>query len=220
MKKNTVEKHFDKVAKSYDPGKTKYSYYYESLKKLLGSIIPKKQKVLEVGCGTGDLLASLNPKYGYGMDISLQMIKIADIKYNHEKSLKFSTILPSDYFEYIFMTDVIEHLEKPLETFGQVVKLMDKNSKFIITMANPIWEPLLMIWEKLGLKMEEGPHRRIRYKDIKILCEKVGMKVVKHDYKLLMPIKVPFVTDFVNKYLEKYLRGLSFIEYFIVQLQK
>ncbi len=215
MKKNTVEKHFDKVAKSYDPGKTKYSYYYESLKKLLGSIIPKKQKVLEVGCGTGDLLFSLDPKKGYGMDISPQMIKIANTKYVDNKNLKFSTFWPNDDFDYIFMSDVIEHLEKPLTTFSQVTKLMNKNSKFIITMANPIWEPLLLIWEKLGLKMEEGPHRRIRYKDIKILCEKVGMKVVKHDYKLLMPIKVPFVTNFVNKYLEKYFRGLSFIEYLV-----
>lgn len=216
MKKNTVERHFDKVAKSYDPGKTKYSYYYENLKILLGSLIPKEQKVLEVGCGTGDLLVSLNPKYGYGMDISPQMINIATVKYGEEKSLKFSTILPSDNFEYIFMSDVIEHLEKPLDTFNQIAKLMDKNSKFVITMANPIWEPLLLIWERLGWKMKEGPHKRIRYKDIMILSEKAEMKVVKHDYKLLLPIKIPFITEFANKYLEKVFKKLCFIEYFSI----
>ncbi len=49
----SVEQHFDRVAKNYDYGKRKYSYYYESLKKLLGELIPKNKKVFEVGCGTG-----------------------------------------------------------------------------------------------------------------------------------------------------------------------
>lgn len=220
--KTKVEKHFDRVAKNYDLGKNKYSYYYDNLKKLLGSIIPGDAKVFEVGCGTGDLLVSLDPKSGYGMDISDQMIQISKLKYQNLRNIVFSTRWPEEKFDYIFMSDVIEHLERPEEIFKEVSRLMDrqslpsdgKKSKFIITMANPIWEPLLMIWEKIGLKMTEGPHKRIRYKDIKILSEKTGMKIVKHDYKLLIPVKVPVLTNFINKYLEKYFKRLAFIEYF------
>jgi ubiquinone/menaquinone biosynthesis C-methylase UbiE len=74
MKKTVVEKHFDKVAGNYDLGKRKYSYYYSNLKKLLGFLIPQNSRVYEIGCGTGDLLVSLKPKVGYGMDVSGQMI--------------------------------------------------------------------------------------------------------------------------------------------------
>jgi hypothetical protein len=113
------------------------------------------------------------------------------------------------------MCDVIEHLENPPEVFSKVSHLMNSKTKFINTMANPIWEPILIVWEKLGLKMKEGPHKRISHNDLSAILEKSGMKVIKHDYKLLIPVQIPFVTNFVNKYLEKPLRKLAFIEYLI-----
>jgi len=213
--KTKVEKHFDKIAKSYDLGKQKYSYYYENLKSLLGSLISRNKIVFEIGCGTGDLLVSLNPKNGYGMDISDQMVKLAKSKYKSKKNLTFSTKWPNETFDYIFMSDVIEHLERPEETFKNISELMNKKSKFVITMANPTWEPLLMVWEKLGLKMPEGSHKRIRYKDIEVLIEEAGMKIIKHGYKLLIPVWIPVITNFINKYLEKYFQRLAFIEYFV-----
>ena len=84
-------------------------------------------------------------------------------------------------------------------------------------MANPIWEPVLMIGEKVGLKMPEGPHNRIRYKDIKSLIKSLGLKIIKHDYKLLIPVHVPLLTSLFNNYLEKYLKKLCFIEYFVIK---
>lgn len=207
-----VEKHFDNVANSYDKGKQRYSFYYTNIKSLLGSLIPKNKKVLEVGCGTGDLLASLNPKNGYGMDISREMIIIATKKY---KNIKFSTNYPSEKFDFIFMTDVIEHLTDPQKEFNSISKLMNKKTIFVNTMANPIWEPLLMFWEHMGWKMKEGPHLRLEYRDLRKIAEKAGMRIIKHDYKLLFPIDIPIITNFVNNYLEKYFKKYAFIEYFV-----
>jgi ubiquinone/menaquinone biosynthesis C-methylase UbiE len=214
MGKTASEIHFDKIAARYDYYKNKSSFYYTNLKKLLGSLIPKGKRVFEVGCGTGDLLNNLSPKYGYGFDISSQMVKIAKDKHRQSKNLSFSTEWPKDSFDYIFMSDVIEHLENPEETFKQISKLMGRNTTFICTMANPVWEPILMVAEKLGLKMPEGPHKRVSFEDLRIMMEQSGLKVVKHDYKLLMPISIPVLTKLVNKYLERYLRKLAFIEYF------
>lgn len=215
MNASSVEKHFDKVAKSYDSGKDKYSFYYESLKKLLGSIISQKSKVCEIGCGTGDLLSYLKPKFGFGMDVSSEMIIKAKNKHKMEKNLEFSTSWPNDKFDYIFMSDVVEHLENLNGTFRNISKLMNKNSVFVNTMANPIWEPMLMFWEKMGWKMEEGPHKRIGNKELVIIMKRAGLKVIKHDYKLLIPIHIPFVTEFINKYLENIFKKLAFIEYFV-----
>lgn len=220
MTRTTVEKHFDKVAKDYDYYKEKNFFYYQNLKKLLGKLIPKNKNVFEFGCGTGDLLASLNPKIGYGMDISSEMIDIAKNKYTSQRNLHFSTNLPAPKsFDCIFMSDVIEHLEKPKETFMQISKLMGKNTVFICTMANPLWEPFLMVAEKLGLKMPEGPHNRLNINDLKLIINATGMKITKHDYELLMPIKIPFVANFMNTYIEKYLKRLAFIEYFVAELK-
>jgi hypothetical protein len=113
------------------------------------------------------------------------------------------------------MSDVVEHLENPEKTFSKISKLMAKNTVFINTMANSIWEPLLMFWEQMGWKMQEGIHKRISYSEINKILKKQGLKTANHDYRLLLPIKIPFVTNFVNRYLERYLRNLAFIEYFV-----
>lgn len=216
MKKRTVvEKHFDNISSNYDNYKKNNAYYYTNLKKLLKTLIPKESRVLEIGCGTGDILSALAPKDGFGMDLSSEMIGIARRKHFSNKHLKFSTSLPIKKFNYIFMTDVVEHLEKPLEVFFKVERLMDNKSYFINTMANPLWEPLLMFWERMGWKMPEGPHKRLSFKQIKYLVNKSGMKIVKHDYRLLVPIKIPVLTEFANKYLERIFKRFAFIEYFI-----
>lgn len=217
MKKTIVEKHFNEVAVSYDSGKKRYSYYYLSLKQLLSSLIGKNKKVFEFGCGTGDLLASLKPKFGYGMDISGEMVKKAKGKYLNDKNLTFSTSLPKEEFDYIFLSDVIEHLDNHKDTFRKLTRNMNSDTKIIVTMANPILEPLLMVWEVLGWKMKEGKHKRVSFGELKRILDSLGLKVVKHDYKLLVPIKIPFITNLANKYLEKVMKPLCFIELFVVQ---
>ncbi len=220
MTKTPVESHFDNVSGHYDEGKEKYDYYYSNLKKLLGDLIPPNNNVLEIGCGTGDLLVSLNPKKGMGYDVSAEMIKIAKYKYNNKKNLNFthnSLFINHNSYDFIFLSDVIEHLENPKKEFQNIAKIMNSRTKLVITMANPIWEPLLMMWEKMGLKMREGPHYRIKNYELRIMIEKLGMMIVKHDYKLLIPVKIPFITNIANIYLEKYFKRLCFIEYFVLE---
>jgi SAM-dependent methyltransferase len=212
----TIVNHFNKIAKDYDYYKRKNKFYYSNLKTLLRDLIPKNLTVFEFGCGTGDLIAFLNPTSGVGYDPSMEMIKIARQKHT-KQNIKFTTNLPANKFDCIFLSDVIEHLDNPIKEFENIKNILNKNGKLIITMANPIWEPILMLGEKMGLKMPEGPHRRIRYKDIKLIVNSLGLKIIKHDYKLLMPIQIPLLTNLVNNYLEKYLKKLCFIEYFVIK---
>lgn len=217
---SSVAKHFDEISGYYQVYKRRYKYYYDNLKKLLSELIPKNKAVLEIGCATGNLLVFLKPKIGYGIDISPEMIKIAKRKYSKSKNLNFSTKKVLDFkdynLDYIFLSDVIEHLQNPKKMFADISEIMTKRTKLVITMANPVWEPLLMIWEKLGWKMREGPHKRIKYRQIEKMLIKIGLSIEKHSYKLLLPVNLPIISKFVNKYLERPLIKFAFIEYFVV----
>lgn len=213
-----VKKHFDEVSKDYDFYKQKNSFYYSNLKDILRKMIPENSSVLEIGCGTGDLLAFLKPKIGYGMDISTGMVKLAKVKHKNNKNLIFSVSYPRNKkFDYIFMSDVIEHLEKPDDVFKKVAELLSKKGKFINTMANPIWEPALMVAEKLGLKMPEGPHNRISFDELKEIMKKLGLKIIKHNYFLLIPIYLPVITSFINKNFERFFKKYAFTEYIVAK---
>lgn len=218
MNNKNVRGHFDKIAGKYDSYTAKRQLHYDKTKEIIFKYAKNKINVLEVGCGTGDVLAFVNPVNGYGMDISPQMVKIANKKYQRNKNLTFSTQWPKKgKYDFIFMTDVVEHLDDRLNTFKKISNLMKPGSVFVNTMMNPAWEPVEKIYTKLGLKMPEGPHARVTFNLIKQEIKSTGLKIIKHDYALLMPIHVPLLTGLINNYLEKHFKQFAFIEYFAAQ---
>lgn len=214
-----VSDHFDIVAPDYDYYKKKNAFYYINLKKLLGHLITKNKTVLEIGCGTGDLLASLRSKKGYGIDISPKMIQIAKKKHARRINLSFSVKDIQNFknkkIDYVFMSDVIEHLPHPQKVFDQISNSIKQDTVFINTMANPIWEPILMIAEKLHLKMPEGEHHRYSSKQVIRMLKRAGFTILHHDRCLLLPKKFPILTRLANQFLEPHLKSLAFIEYMV-----
>src|SRR5690242_7046812 len=67
--------HWDRLARE-DRGKTG-AYYHRRLIEIYRHLVAPGQRVLEVGCGAGDLLAALEPAEGVGVDFSGEMVRIA-----------------------------------------------------------------------------------------------------------------------------------------------
>src|SRR5438128_328756 len=56
-------------------------YYYDALARLVRFIVPPGQRVLDIGCGNGDLLAAVRPSHGVGVDLSGAMRDLAQKKH-------------------------------------------------------------------------------------------------------------------------------------------
>src|SRR5260370_40720790 len=57
------------------------NYYHRRLTEIYKFLIPPGQRVLEIGCGDGGLLASLKPSEGIGIDFSPEMVARARSKH-------------------------------------------------------------------------------------------------------------------------------------------
>src|SRR6201997_1294778 len=55
--------------------------YHDDDRKFMQFLIPPGKRVLELGCGRGDLLAALKPSYGVGIDFSAAAIAKANARY-------------------------------------------------------------------------------------------------------------------------------------------
>ncbi|HEY3057879.1 MAG TPA: class I SAM-dependent methyltransferase, partial [Chloroflexota bacterium] len=71
--------HWDRVAQA-DQRTSLSGAYHQRLAQVYQSLIPRGQRVLELGCGAGDLLASLRPSLGVGIDFSGEMLHHATYK--------------------------------------------------------------------------------------------------------------------------------------------
>jgi SAM-dependent methyltransferase len=67
-RKNNRSEHWERIWRDSSPSWG--SYYHRWLQRVYGFVIPKGARVLELGCGSGDLLASLQPGYGFGIDFA------------------------------------------------------------------------------------------------------------------------------------------------------
>lgn len=210
---STVQEHFDQIALDYDYWKQRNWYYYAQLKALLSELVPPGKKVLEIGCGTGDLLVHLRPSKGLGIDISPEMIQRAQSKYRSVHNVQFcaSTIekLQTEMeFDYIFMADVIEHLSDVPNTLRAINQVARSHTCFVMIMANPLWEPILLILEKLKMKMPEGPHHRLPLHRVRELLHNEGFVLKSEGKRVLVPAKIPWVSDTINAHFHR-VPGLS-----------
>jgi len=217
-----AEEHFDQIAKEYDFWKSKNHYYYDSLKALFRSRIPVGASVLEIGCGTGDLLAALKPSAGRGTDVSAAMISLAKAKHADRVDLCFER---EDIFEtdqpwpegHIFLADVLEHVPDARAFSAQLAMRVSAGTKVIVSLANPLWEPILMAAEKLGLKMPEGPHKRYSIGEMNRMFETAGFRIDEFGYRLLVPKRI-WGGEALNRWFHRVpgLRRLGFVVFWVL----
>ncbi len=218
-----VKEHFDKIAAGYDSWKVRNYYYYRNLKKLFAEFIEPGKTVLDFGCGTGDVLADLKPQWGSGYDLSTEMVKLAQAKHSNKPNLYFTDVLQhpiirNRVYDFIICADVIEHLENVREAVHDIQSLSSDGTKVIITMANPLWEPILFILEKLKMKMPEGPHQRVKIPELKEILRDEKFVIKQEGYRLLIPTKWFPGADFLNHKFSYWplVKKLGLIWYIIV----
>lgn len=197
--KQNIQKHFDNIAASRRSWKKKSLYYYESQEKYLRFLIPPGKKVLELGCGTGELLNSLEPSVGVGIDISSQMVKHANESFPHltfkqTDAENSKTWLLTEPFDYIVISDTLGLLEDIQATFEGLHPFCKQTTRIIITYYNFLWEPILKLAEKLGRKMPQPEQNWLSLGDIENLLYLSDFETVKREQRILFPLKIPFIS--------------------------
>jgi ubiquinone/menaquinone biosynthesis C-methylase UbiE len=69
--------HWDSVARKTDRWRSAGGYYQRRLARCYRQAVPPGMRVLELGCGSGDLLAAVRPGTGVGIDFSREAVRRA-----------------------------------------------------------------------------------------------------------------------------------------------
>ncbi|MEZ5197904.1 MAG: glycosyltransferase [Bacteroidales bacterium] len=195
--------YFEKLASKRDVWKKRNRFYHKTLEKHFSFIIPEGSRVLELGCGTGDLLNSVSPSLGVGVDFSMEMIRIAENKY---PNLQFVCADAVDFssdqeFDYIIISDLLSSLWDIQAVVHNMKKLVNPRTKIVISAYNYLWEPTLRMGETLGIKDKQPLQSWLSVKDISNLLDLEDFEIVKVDRKLLFPKYIPLVNLVFNTFL-------------------
>ena len=67
-RKAQILEHANRIAGERARWIERNSAYYEDDRNFMRFLVPKGSRILDLGCGTGELLASLEPSHGVGVD--------------------------------------------------------------------------------------------------------------------------------------------------------
>ncbi|MSR76468.1 MAG: glycosyltransferase, partial [Candidatus Ryanbacteria bacterium] len=200
-KKQSLVTYFDHMAPARDRWRARNSYYHAELLRLLRFFIPAHAQVLDIGAGTGDVLAGLDPARGVGVDISPAMIEAARAK--HPKLewqiADTETLALGERFDYVVMSDLISSLDDIEKAFYALNTVSHARTHVIVTYYNYFWEPVLRAAESLGIKARQPLQNWLSPKDIENMMHLAGFEIIKSGTKMCMPFYIPLVSAFMNK---------------------
>ena len=119
-------------------------------------VLPAGSSVLDLGCGTGFVLARLQERYrAYGLDLSpiaLELCRKRGLSQVSLGSTEDLSALGASRFQGVFLLDVVEHLDDDTGALRRVAGVLDPGGAVIVTVP-----AFMFLWSRHD---EINEHRR------------------------------------------------------------
>lgn len=144
----------------------------------------KEKNILDFGCGTGNYLNEIQKKFScncFGVDPSREMRNIAIkknqyicVKEGNHKNLPYG----SDFFDFIFMVDVIHHIPDLNQMFDELSRIL-KNNKMVCIVTESYSQIENRFYNKYFPSLIENEKKR--YPDIDFIISCASKSLLKLD---------------------------------------
>ncbi|MBX9804924.1 MAG: glycosyltransferase [Alphaproteobacteria bacterium] len=199
---DSIDQNFDKI-KEFTIFNRKFHRQDQEYHQFL---IEPQLKVLEIGCGNGDLLASVAPRVGVGIDISPKIIDYAKTRhptftfFTHDAEAAY-TKLKDQTFDVVIISDVIGFFDDIQLALENLAPLCTPDTRIIISYYTKHWEFMVKFAELLGIKVAQPPQNFLSTVDIEKLAELSGFELIRKEYQQLIPISLLGIDTVINKFI-------------------
>jgi SAM-dependent methyltransferase len=107
----------------------------------------------------------------------------------------------SGAFDYVVLSDLIGYLEDVQRSFEQLHRVCHQRTRVLVTYYNYLWEPVLWLGQRLGMKRPQPNQNWLALGDLQNLLSLAGFETIVMAYKVLLPIGVPLLSSVCNRVL-------------------
>ena len=207
IRKKIIKDFFNSSEMNRDKWLRKGRTFHAEDLRFLKEIIPQKSNILELGCGNGQLLASLKPNYGLGIDFSKKLVKEAKKKYHKLNFVEADienlseTIDNKTKFDFVIICDTIGYLEDITDTLDSFHHFFTEDTRLIVSYYSPLWAPFLNLATLLKLKMVNINSTLLGTSDISNFLENSHYQTVRIERKILMPFSLFGIERLINRFI-------------------
>jgi len=225
QRKYAIQESADKYASTRHHWIKRNQYFYNDDYAYMHFLTNKNKRVLDLGCGTGELLSQLDPVYGVGVDLSKNMIKEAQERYPELEfvhgDLEDPELISSlnGPFDYIILSDTLGYLDDCELAFTKLHALCTPQTRLIISYYSWGWEPILKLGEWLGGVMPSPGMNWLTTDDTIGFLHLADFELVKREWRQLIPKNIYGLGGLVNRFIGTLpiIRRLSLRNYIVAR---
>lgn len=197
------EAHHDQLARA----RQNRSYYYDYLSRVLKARVAPGQRVLEIGCGSGDLLAAVSPSFGVGIDLSGKAVAAArarhpNLHFFEGDACEAATLTQArGPFDVILIVNVLTFLGDVRRLFDILHLVSHSKTRIIIYSYSRLWQPVLRLAEMLGLKQAQPADSWIPQEEVRTMLHLADWDLVREDRQIVFPIYIPLLSEVLNRWI-------------------
>ncbi|MDR2764470.1 MAG: glycosyltransferase [Tannerella sp.] len=201
MTKEEIYSFYRNTAQEREKWNRRNSFYHQLLEQYCSFIIPEGKRVIEIGCGSGNLLNAVKPAFGTGIDFVPEVIETARRKYPHlhfvvDDVEELQT--DGETFDYIILSDLMGCLWDAQKAVHNIRRLCHPQTRMVITQYNFLWEPVIKLLEWIGLKQKQPNANWFSAKDTEGLLRLEGFQTIRMEQKILLPVYIPLLHSLCN----------------------
>jgi SAM-dependent methyltransferase len=200
-----AREHIDRVIEFYEHCGTTLGWFSAGYAKLLGRyyrfFIPPEASVLEIGCGSGALLAELPNRDLAGIDPSAAQLEAAKVRLPHANFYRQAgeELQLDRTFDYIIISDTVHEAADVQRIFQSLHRVCTPRTRLVMNFFNSLWRPILSLATLLGFRRRQPPHTNwLSPNDIRNLLDLADWQLIKLESKILLPLAAGRLERLVN----------------------
>ena len=195
---------WDRIANEFPEGSRAGGEYHRRINEIYGLAVRPGLRALELGCAAGDLLASLRPAHGVGVDFSAGMVTLARARHPQlafvQADVHDLTELEGP-FDVVILSDLVNDLFDVQAAFQEIPRVCVPSTRVILNVYSHLWELPLTAAAALGLATPRLEQNWLTLGDVKNLLALAGFEVVRSWQEVLLPLPLPGLRSLANRYL-------------------
>lgn len=193
--------YFNNAAEGWLKYRRNRSYYWDSITDYCNYFIHPQNSVLEVGCGTGDLIGRVNGTRKVGIDFCEPLIAQAkslqpDVEFHVMDARNISL---DEKFDVVVLSNLTGFVDDIEVVFNQVRSVSHEKTRVIVTSYNRLWEPMIRFAEFIGIKRKTPQQNWLSIADLKNLLYLAGFETYRANSSMLIPFNIPLISPLFNR---------------------
>ena len=205
IKTAKIKEYFDSIADKRVSYRKSRSYYWNSITRYCNYFLHDDFSILEIGCGTGELLSQVKGRRKVGIDVSSKMIANAQKQF---PGIDFyvmdaQEIVLKGKFDVIIISNLMGWLSDIQKMFREIKKLCHHQTRIILTHYNYLWEPAIKFAEFIRIKQKTPDQNWLTRVDVINLLGIEDFDTYRHNQNMLFPFYIPLISWFLNNLLSR-----------------